>query len=105
MELELWHKEFRRLRILGTLISNTREDLLEDKLLKVLARKKIRSNLFLDTTLPTFIRIVETSHATQSLWRLSRHKPLPATAPIKNRVDCFGGGPASIAEVKAAAQE
>jgi hypothetical protein len=96
---------FKRRGIAGPLIVNTKEDGHEDAILALLARKRISNFFFLDTTLPTMVRLFVKRRIPNVAVRVSEYEPLEFARHFKNRVawawlDCFSGVPPALAQVK-----
>ena len=103
-----WLAHFAQKPQVGPLILNTKEDGLEGEILKRLDEQGLSNFLFLDTTMPTFIRYAST-HGDKFMLRLSKHEPLMSVSPFAGRVkwlwvDCFEGIPLSLEHVEPAAK-
>lgn len=104
-----WLEEFKRLGIKGPILLNTKEDGLEEELLKLMKRFEIEKFLFTDTSFPTLVRWVLEGKGTYFAARFSAYEPIEILKNLKGKVewvwvDSFGGKPVSqhlIRELKA----
>ena len=89
--LEQWSKEER-----GTLILNTKEDGLEDRLSQLMLEAQIEDYFFLDTAAPTLIRHSHYKKDPHFAIRISEFEPTEALALLKDNthwvwLDSFSG--------------
>lgn len=89
----------------GPLILNTKEDGLEEKILRTLKRLNLKNFFFLDTTVPTTVRLAVRGKLREIAVRASEYEPADAALHFKNKVDwvwvdCFSGRPAPRAAIK-----
>lgn len=102
-DFELWLNEFAARKIQGTLILNTKEDGLEERCLELMASKAIGNFFFLDTTIPTLVRLGQ-KHRNNFAVRYSSFENFELCLSLKNHaawawVDCFNRQPVSVEEV------
>lgn len=93
-DFDSWLGEYARLKISGPLILNTKEDALEIQTLALLEKHKISNYIFLDTTVPTFVKWLGKGQAESFFLRLSRYEDLNSCLQFKDQVkwlwvDCF----------------
>ncbi len=93
-----WLDEYKRLGIQGPIILNTKEDALENCLLNYLANAGLTHFFFLDTTIPTLVKLCEKGLREHLCVRLSKYEPLENIELFRGKVewiwlDCFHGNP------------
>jgi hypothetical protein len=91
---EAWAEEYARRGQQGPLILNTKEDLLEDSILRVLSKYSIEKFFFLDTALPTLVRRCLKQNESHFAVRYSAYEGLDFVLPFAGKakwvwVDCF----------------
>ncbi len=89
----------------GPLVLNTKEDGLEEEILKTLKRFQVNNYFFLDTTVPTTVRLAVKGNLPYFAVRASEFEPVEAALRFKNRVDwvwvdCFSGRPAPVSMIR-----
>lgn len=104
VELDQWLAEFKRRKIIGPLILNTKEDGLESACLDRLKAHNIDNFFFLDTTIPTLVKWTTIKNVSHFAVRFSRYEPLSAVMAFAGKaawvwVDCFDGLPPNLADV------
>lgn len=82
----------------GTLILNTKEDGLENRVFELLMQYQVKDYFFLDTALPTLVKWTQFLGNRNFAQRLSQFEPLELVAQFRGKaewlwVDCFGGVP------------
>src|SRR5688572_3880745 len=90
----------------GTLILNTKEDQLEPKALELLKREKITDFFFLDTSLPSTVKLAIKEKMPKLAIRVSDYEPVEAAMKFAGRanwiwLDCFSGKPPTAATLSA----
>lgn len=103
-DFEAWLDEYCRLKISGPLILNTKEDGLEERVIKLLKERALENFFFLDTTVPTLARWTLRERERRFAVRLSRLEPVASVQGFVKDVDwiwldCFGGEPHVPAEL------
>lgn len=104
-----WLGVYKKNNIQGTIIFNTKEDNLEEEVLRLCKQYEIKNFFFLDTTLPTLIRFSETEHCNLFACRLSKFENLEFILQFKGKIswvwaDCFKGIPLSELLIQEAAK-
>ena len=105
-----WLTAFKARKIAGPLILNTKEDGLEERVMEVLSQEGIDHYFFLDTALPTLVRLTSGGRHRKFAVRLSSFEGVEGVRRFQSLVDwvwvdCFGGKPLpadSVAELKGA---
>ncbi len=100
--LKAWAKKKDR----GTLILNTKEDQLEAKALEMLRHENITDFFFLDTTLPSTVKLAVREKMPKLAIRVSEYEPPEAALKFAGLadwvwLDCFSGTPPSRATLAA----
>ena len=103
--LETFLRDVKRRGIRGPIILNTKEDGHERAILALLEKIKIKNFFFLDSTLPTLVRLTMREKIRQVAVRVSEYEPFEFALSFKGRaewiwLDCFSGKPPSLALVK-----
>lgn len=98
--LKDWLETYKQNNIQGTIIFNTKEDNLEEEVLKLCQFYQISNFFFLDTALPTFIRFSKTEYSQYFSCRLSRYEGFDFIKQFQGKIswvwaDCFDGIPLS----------
>jgi len=99
---EEWILAFKKAGLQGPLILNTKEDGLEKAAIEIVQKNKIDNFLFLDTTFPT---LVKSESQSKMMLRISKFEPVEHAMLFKGKVpwtwiDCFGGTPMPVSEIK-----
>lgn len=102
-DFEQWLNLFSSKNIKGTLILNTKEDGLEERCLELLAANKVENFFFLDTTIPTLVRLGKKFKKHFAV-RYSSYENLGLCLALKEHaawvwVDCFNRQPVTFEEV------
>lgn len=102
-DFELWLNEFAARKIQGPLILNTKEDGLEERCLELLASFAVTNFFFLDTTIPTLVRLGQ-KYRNNFAVRYSSFENFELCLSLKNHaawawVDCFNRQPVTVDEV------
>lgn len=80
-DLEVWLAAYARRGFQGPLVLNTKEDGLEDRILRCLEAARIDNFFFLDTAPPTLVRLLKAGHGANTSVRLSAWEPAQAAEP------------------------
>jgi hypothetical protein len=99
-DFEVWLDLFSKKKVQGPLILNTKEDGLEERCFDLLAQREITNFFFLDTTIPTLVRLGKSSSSSFSV-RFSRFENLELCFGLKEQaawvwVDCFDRVPVDV---------
>ena len=102
-DFEQWLDLFDQKKIQGTLILNTKEDGLEERCLELLASRLLTNFFFLDTTIPTLVRLGK-KHRNHFAVRYSSYENLGLCLSLREHaawawVDCFNRQPVTFEEV------
>lgn len=103
-DFEAWLVEFKKLHIQGPIWLNTKEDGLEDRVEELLQKHNLEEYCFLDTVLPTLVKMTQFQEKRNFAIRLSAYEPKAFVDCFKGRanwvwVDCFQGKALSIDKV------
>jgi hypothetical protein len=101
-----WLDEFKKQKISGPIILNTKEDGLESRCLDLMAQYQISNFFFLDTTVPTLVKWALKQNEKRFAVRLSSVEPSESIAAFQGKVnwlwvDCFDGKAMDTAKVGA----
>lgn len=102
---EDWIDTFTKKNIQGPILLNTKEDLLEEKIIALLNANHIKNYFFIDTTLPTLVKHVLLGNSEKFSVRLSQYEPIDYVTPFIGKipwiwVDCFQRKPIDSAVLK-----
>ena len=102
-DFESWLDIWTSKKIEGTLILNTKEDGLEERCLELLTAKAVSNFFFLDTTIPTLVRLGK-KHRNNFAVRYSSYENIGLCISLKEHaawvwVDCFNRQPVTFEEV------
>lgn len=94
--LTKWLEVYKKRNTQGTIIFNTKEDNLEETVLKLCSDFEIKNFFFLDTALPTFIRFANSEYSHLFSCRLSKFESKEFIDQFKDKItwvwaDCFNG--------------
>lgn len=97
-DFEDWLSEFCNLKIAGPILLNTKEDGLEEHVMRLLKARSLENFAFLDTAFPTLVRWVLKRGESRFAVRLSKYEPLAMANAFLGKVDwiwldCFDGDP------------
>ena len=98
-----WIKEFSEKKMTGPLVLNTKEDGLEEELIEQLDQHNIKNYFFLDTIIPTLVRLSLKEGLRHFGVRLSKYESLETILNFKGAVewiwlDCFEAIPLGYIE-------
>jgi hypothetical protein len=104
-DFDKWLAEFKRLGINGPIILNTKEDGLESFCIERLNRHGLGNFFFLDTTVPTLVNWTVKRGDARFAVRHSLYEPIAAVMAFAGKakwvwVDCFGGEPPNVEDLK-----
>ncbi len=107
-DFDHWLSEYRKHKISGPLILNTKEDGLESYCLERLRDQDIKNYFFLDTTIPTLVKWTLKKNLPNFAVRFSAYEPLSSIMAFATKtswvwIDCFDGippDPRHVAELK-----
>lgn len=110
VSFERWLKAFVSRRIRGPLVLNTKEDGLEDSILRMIKKYRVTNYFFLDTAFPTLVKRILKHHERHFYFRYSKFEKISGTSKLKTGfdwiwLDCFNGEPLPANEVKALGQK
>ncbi len=96
-----WLISFKKHRIQGPLILNTKEDGLESLCTDLLKKHQLENFLFLDTQVPTMAKLIKMGLGQHLMVRLSSLEPIEFSLNFKNSigwawVDCFDCQPLPV---------
>jgi hypothetical protein len=99
-DLEAYLEAFAKSRPGRLLILNTKEDGLEPRVLEFLLRYRLERFFFLDTALPTLVKLLSDRHERRAAVRYSEYEPVEFAERFAGLaewvwVDCFRGEPAA----------
>jgi hypothetical protein len=102
-DFEQWLDIWAQKKIDGTLILNTKEDGLEERSLELLSAKSVTNFFFLDTTIPTLVRLGK-KYRNNFAVRYSSFENLGLCLALREHaawawVDCFNRQPVTFEEV------
>ncbi len=102
---EKWLKVYKKRKIKGPLILNTKEDGLEEKIISMMKKYKISNYFFLDTSIPTLVRLSLKMNISQFAVRVSEYEDVKMALQFEGKVkwvwlDCFNGRPLSFAAMR-----
>lgn len=91
-----WLDQYKKNKIKGTIIFNTKEDNLENEVLRLCKQYEIDNFFFLDTALPTFIKYSQTDLSHLFACRLSKYESYEFIKQFAGKItwiwaDCFNG--------------
>lgn len=98
-DLEHWLRAFKVARLRGPLAINTKEDGLEDRILRLLERYEIPDAFFVDTPAPTLIKWTQQKGKRCFAVRVSQYESAAAATAFRGKadwiwLDSFDGTPA-----------
>jgi len=108
-DFEVWLDRFQELDIKGPIILNTKEDGLEERVIRMLGSRGIDNWFFLDTTIPTLVEWSLNRGEDRFALRLSRYEPDACLSSFRGKVrwiwvDCFAGTPVPAENLAEAAE-
>jgi hypothetical protein len=100
-----WLKEYANRGHEGPLLVNTKEDLLEDRVLEYLSEYRVTRFFFIDTAVPTLVRRCFLQGERHFSVRFSKYEGEGFVEPFVGKsewvwVDCFYGSPVAISAVE-----
>ncbi|MCX7978984.1 MAG: hypothetical protein N2578_08275, partial [Bdellovibrionaceae bacterium] len=103
-DFEQWLVCYKKKSLSGPLILNTKEDGLEKRVIELMSRYKISNYFFLDTTIPTLVKYLETPAAKHFSVRVSKFESPLTSRHLVDRagwiwLDCFDGVPMTLGQL------
>ncbi len=99
-----WLEVFTKRKISGPILLNTKEDLLEARIISLLEQYHVKNYFFIDTTVPTLVKNVQSGLGEKFSVRLSHYEPESFVECFEGKVnwiwaDCFNKQPLQLEQL------